>query len=394
MDKISVIVPFGNNAKTLERCISSILAQTYKNFELIAVSDGSTDASCDIIRRYAENDERIKLIEKEHAGVSAARNCGLDHASGDYIQFIDADDFIEPEMFETAVDTMKRTGSDIVVCNHTHPCIDNHLGDAVIDMTKIEGVQTFYQNTFAALLPWNKLWKRSCITDKFDETTSFCEDDLFCLSNIRNTKKLASIGKVLYNYYCAPADAPIEEASTINKMAKAPDFWITKNTFWYMRDGLRPITQKIIEKHFDEKDRETFEYIRIFDFMIIEIVILGAMGVDQYGLTKEMQNIFAEKDFQKSLSLKERYGVRFKSLSDDERNALVEKFIDLGLKAIKEIHKDGKKLMPYHVIINLFSSMFIDAEENVDTLDFVARSVADMRSLSTKEARYANKLLA
>lgn len=394
MDKISVIVPFGNNAKTLERCISSILAQTYKNFELIAVSDGSTDASCDIIERYAENDDRIKLIKKEHGGVSAARNCGLDNASGDYIQFIDADDFIEPEMFETAIDAMKRTGSDIVVCNHTHPCIDNHLGDAVIDMTTTEGVQTFYQHTFAALLPWNKLWKRACITDKFDETTSFCEDDLFCLSNIRNVKKLASIGKVLYNYYCAPADAPIEEASTINKMAKAPDFWITKNTFWYMRDSLRPITREIIAKHFDEKDRETFEYIRIFDFMIIEIVILGAMGVDRYGLTKEMQNIFAEEDFQKSIRLKERYGVRFRSLSVEERNALVEKFIELGLKAIKEIHSNGKKLMPYYVIIDLFSSMFIEANEHVDTLDFVARSVSDMRSLSTAEARYVKKLLA
>lgn len=393
MEKISVIVPFGNNAKTLDRCISSIIVQTYKNFELIAVSDGAEDDSCNIVKQYAKNDNRIKLIEKEHAGVSAARNFGLEHTTGDYIQFIDADDFIEPEMFEITMAKMKETGADVVVCNHTHPCILNYLGDAVIDMTTKDGVRTFYQNTFAALLPWNKLWKKSAITDKFDETTSFCEDDLFCLANIKNTKKIASVDKVLYNYYCAPSTTSLEESSTINKMAKAPDFWITKNTFWYMRDGLRPITRKIIEKHFDEEDWDMFEYIRIFDFMIWEIAILGAMDVDKYGLTREMQNIFAEEDFHKSLRLKEQYGVKFTAYKPDGRDEKVAHFIDLSLKAIKDIRDNSKSLKSYHVIINLFTALFIEAGATLDAVDFVAKSAFEMRTLSTEEAKYAKALL-
>ncbi len=393
MEKISVIVPFGNNAKTLDRCISSIISQTYENFELIAVSDGSTDASCGIIRKYAANDKRIKLFEKAHGGVSSARNFGLDRAEGDFIQFIDADDYIEPEMFELAVAKMKETGADMVVVNHTHPCIINYLGDAVIDMTSKDGARTFYQNTFASLLPWNKLWKRSAITDRFDETTNFCEDDLFCLANIKNTKKIASIGKVLYNYYCAPPSTSLEESSAINKMAKAPDFWITKKTFWYMRNALRPASRKIIEKHFEKDERDTFEYIRIFDFMLWEIAILGAMDVDECGLTKEMQNIFAEEDFHKSMRLQERYGIRFTAYSTEGRDKKVAEFINLCLRAIYDIRENGKDLKPYHVILDIFAEMFTEITGPLDTVNFAAKAALEMSILSTDEARYAKNLV-
>ena len=197
MKKISVIVPFFNSRKTLDRCLNSILAQTYKNFELIAVNDGSTDNSLEIVSSYAEKDNRIKIVNKAHKGVSSARNKALEVATGDLIQFVDADDDIEPDMFETAVSLMEETGADIVVCNHDHPCIMNYFGDSVLDFTDKKNIWRFYQNTFAGVVPWNKLYKREIITEKFDEEISFTEDDVFCLSNMANAKKIAGTSKVL-----------------------------------------------------------------------------------------------------------------------------------------------------------------------------------------------------
>ncbi|MGN1095128.1 MAG: glycosyltransferase family 2 protein, partial [Eubacteriales bacterium] len=260
MEKISVIVPFFNGEKTLDRCIESILAQTYTNFELIMVDDGSTDGSCAVVEKYAQKDKRIKLVNKAHAGVSAARNLGLDIADGDFIQFIDADDYVEPEMFETMLNAINKAHADIAVCNHTHPCITNYLGNRTLDFSKKKDLLIYYQNTFAAHLPWNKLFRRSVITDKFDESISFCEDGMFCLANMKNAKKVVSIGKKLYHYYVAPPTTSLEESSCINKMAKAPDFWQTKNTFWYMRDALMDKSRQIVEKHFPAEDIEDFIY--------------------------------------------------------------------------------------------------------------------------------------
>lgn len=393
MNKISVIVPFFNGASTLDRCIKSILKQTYKNFELLLINDGSLDNSAEVAGKYTYIDKRVKLFTKDHAGVSAARNFGLDISTGDLIQFVDADDFIEPEMFETMVGTMEKTGADIVVCNHDHPCIMNYLGNALLDVTKKDDLLTYYQNTFAAHLPWNKLFKKEVITDKFNETIGFCEDGMFGLANMKNAKKIASVDKVLYHYYVAPPSDDPNELSCINKMAKAEDFWQTKNTFWYMRDALVPISLEILKKHFDKKDIEDFLYIRIFDFMIWEIIILGTLDVDEYGLTREMQNIFAEEDFHKSLRAKEKYGVKFTDYENDGRNDKVAKFVSLSLKAIKDIRDGGKNIRTFNVVLDLFTALFIEAEEKLNTVDFVAKSALDIRTLSTEEAKYAKNLL-
>lgn len=389
MKKISVIVPFFNSKKTLGRCLNSILAQTYKNFELIAVNDGSTDNSLEIVSSYAEKDNRIKIVNKAHKGVSSARNKALEVATGDLIQFVDADDDIEPDMFETAVSLMEETGADIVVCNHDHPCIMNYLGDSVLDFTEKKNIWRFYQNTFAGVVPWNKLYKREIITEKFDEEISFTEDDVFCLSNMANAKKIAGTSKVLYHYFVAPPTTNPDELSCINKMAKAKDFWQTKNTFWYMRDKLLPKTKEIAKRRLPREYAEDIVYTRIFDFMPWEIVILGSLDVDRYGLVKEMQNIFREKDFKKSLALKEKYGVYFKELLPLEQDIMVEKFIDMSLFAIKDINTTGKALRPYYVVLDIFAKMFISADEDCDTLDFVAKAAKEMELAHSEEAKYA-----
>lgn len=111
---VSIIVPVYNVEKWLEQCVNSILAQTYKNFELILVDDGSTDNSGFICDSLANSDNRIKVFHKQNGGLSSARNYGLSHAGGGYIVFVDSDDMISPTLLESCLENISRTGSDIV----------------------------------------------------------------------------------------------------------------------------------------------------------------------------------------------------------------------------------------------------------------------------------------
>ena len=114
---ISIIIPIYNSAALLPRCLDSILAQTYRDFTLILVNDGSTDGSGKICDGYAEKDERIRVIHKENGGVSSARNAGLDAADGEYITFIDSDDAIPPGYLETLYMAASGSGADVAICD-------------------------------------------------------------------------------------------------------------------------------------------------------------------------------------------------------------------------------------------------------------------------------------
>jgi len=114
-DLISVVVPVYNVERYLDRCVSSIVGQTYHNLEIILVDDGSKDASAEICDDWASRDNRIRVIHKENAGAGMARNIGLENTNGDWVCFIDSDDYILPETIEKAVETVKKNSAQIVV---------------------------------------------------------------------------------------------------------------------------------------------------------------------------------------------------------------------------------------------------------------------------------------
>ena len=116
MEKISIIVPIYNVEKYLERCLKSIINQTYQNLEIILVDDGSTDGCAGICDKYAKEDNRIKVIHKENGGLADARNKGLEIVTGEYIGFIDSDDYIDKDMYEYLHFIMKQNDADISVC--------------------------------------------------------------------------------------------------------------------------------------------------------------------------------------------------------------------------------------------------------------------------------------
>ncbi|HBI93586.1 MAG TPA: glycosyl transferase family 2 [Terrisporobacter glycolicus] len=120
MAKVSIIIPIYNVEKYLCKCIESILAQTHKNLELILVDDGSPDNSPKICDEYAQKDDRVIVIHKPNGGVSSARNAGLDRASGEYIGFIDPDDYIRSDMYELMVDELERNNVNMAICGYDY----------------------------------------------------------------------------------------------------------------------------------------------------------------------------------------------------------------------------------------------------------------------------------
>ncbi len=113
---LSIIVPVYDLEQYLPACIESVLRQTYGDFELILVDDGSTDGSLSVCRAYETKDPRIRVFHKENGGVSSARNFGLEHAAGEYISFVDGDDQLEPDLYERLMDDLARSGAGIAAC--------------------------------------------------------------------------------------------------------------------------------------------------------------------------------------------------------------------------------------------------------------------------------------
>mgnify|MGYP003302353025 CR=1 FL=1 len=201
---ISVIVPVYNVEKYLDRCIESIVNQTYKNLEIILIDDGSTDNSPQICDELEKKDKRIKVIHKENSGVSSARNVGLDNAKGDYIGFVDSDDFIEKDMYSLMLKKIESTNSDCCFCDVRYVGIcsneEIHLWNKQL-FSKQEILNVFFEFNGFNFSVWNKLFQKNKIKKiRFNEKIFIKEDALFCLEYFNDIKKISHINKALYNY--------------------------------------------------------------------------------------------------------------------------------------------------------------------------------------------------
>lgn len=197
---ISIVVPVYNSGKYLQTCVDSILAQTYTNFELILVDDGSSDESGSICDSYAQADDRIKVFHQKNSGVSIARNVGIKNSRGEWISFIDSDDYIESSYFEHL---LCYCSNDWIIGGYKTKtyCIEPSTA-SYSNNNFIEFWNTHFHRLYSTV-PWGKLYKREIIENNnlnFDSSIRLGEDLVFNLSYIRYCRSIQVISDPQYVY--------------------------------------------------------------------------------------------------------------------------------------------------------------------------------------------------
>lgn len=203
---ISVIIAIYNVEKYLRKCLDSVINQSYKNLEIILVNDGSPDSSIRICEEYAAKDNRVVVLSKENGGQSTARNFALDRCRGEYVGFIDGDDWIEPNMYERMLKAIQQNEADIVQCG----CLIHNNGVQHKDVdsrcfksyTGVEAVKDLLKPSFAEINTsvCNKLFSRAIIGDiRFTPVRAF-EDDEFNVRTLAISRNVVCIAEWLYDY--------------------------------------------------------------------------------------------------------------------------------------------------------------------------------------------------
>ena len=201
---LSIIVPVYKVENYLPKCIDSILAQTFTDFELILVEDGSPDDCPALCDATAEKDARVRVIHQKNGGLSAARNAGLDAARGAWIGFVDSDDYIAPEMYEVLYQAVQSTGADLALCDYAEvdeagtPCPQMHVSLSEGELTGQELLKR--ASGLMVQLAWNKLYRRAIFTQlRYPEGK--LNEDLFLIPEVcLQIQKAVVVPKALYYY--------------------------------------------------------------------------------------------------------------------------------------------------------------------------------------------------
>lgn len=201
---ITIIIPIYQVEKYLRKCLDSVLSQTYKNLEIILVDDGSPDKCPQICDDYANKDKRIKVIHKKNGGMSDARNVAMKIATGKYIGFIDSDDYIKSDMYEVLYEDLKKTNSDVSICNYkkvfeNQKSNDDENNKEIFEYDTEEALRLLIENEFGNYA-WNKLYRKDILNNiQFPEGKKM--EDLAVMYKIfEKAKKVVYTNKVEYYY--------------------------------------------------------------------------------------------------------------------------------------------------------------------------------------------------
>ena len=203
---ISIIVPVYNVEKYLDKCINSLINQSYKNLEIILIDDGSNDNSREICDEYALEDNRIKVIHKENEGLSATRNLGIDISKGDYIIFIDSDDWVNKDIISKLLNLIKKYNSDIAVCDYSLAYDENeHIEKEKIyekNFSSIDALKDLYERTGGVIksISCCKLYKRKLFKDIVFPVGKIHEDEFVTYKLLYKAKRISYINEKLYYY--------------------------------------------------------------------------------------------------------------------------------------------------------------------------------------------------
>lgn len=296
--KISIIVPVYNVEKYLDRCVQSLVSQTYDNLEIILVDDGSLDSCPAICDEWASKDNRIKVIHKENSGVSSSRNAGLKLASGDYIGFVDGDDFVDIDMYEKLLNAILQNNSDMSVCGYKNFYDDKNISKKVheINLKKLEK-NDFYpyflkigfknkdfdietENIMGSV--WRCLFNKKRIQNlTFREDIFICEDLILMLQVFKQNLKISVVEECLYNY------VQRKTSSSHSFSARKMDNRIL--SYKMLIDQFQPLV--------------TSEEIGAYKYHIYSSLISEVLRYNEKKYLKKL----ATSDFMKSLTNKENY---------------------------------------------------------------------------------------
>ena len=222
---ISVIVPVYNVEPYLRKCLDSIVGQTYRDLEILVVDDGSTDGSGAICDEY-KVDERVRVFHTKNRGLSAARNKGLDEAKGEWIGFVDSDDWIEPDMYEVLLRKAEETGADVVECgvfvNYHDSIVERRRQDAVLSGR--EAIQLLLKQKISNAV-WNKIWKRKHFDQThFPEGRNF-EDITMTYQVFLSSEKVCTVTYCGYHYL-----QRIDSLSRRHNIKNMMDSWLSHSS--------------------------------------------------------------------------------------------------------------------------------------------------------------------
>ncbi|MBE5919035.1 MAG: glycosyltransferase [Pseudobutyrivibrio ruminis] len=199
--KVSVIMPVYNGEKVCERAIKSVLNQSYKNIELIVINDGSTDRTAEIVKSISDEDDRLLLINQTNGGVSNARNAGLKAAGGEFIAFIDADDYMNSLFIETLISLILKENTDLAMCGYKNVYADG--SQSVRHIASGEDMKDTLEKNLKINwinILWNKIYRKEYITQLFNTKKSMGEDLEFNIKYFLNIGSISVIDEPLYEY--------------------------------------------------------------------------------------------------------------------------------------------------------------------------------------------------
>ena len=269
---VSVIVPVYKVEQYLNKCVQSILDQTFRDFELLLVDDGSPDKCGDMCEAWAKKDGRIRVIHKPNGGLSDARNAGIVQANGDYLLFVDSDDWIEKDMLATLYGLIRKADADMACCNFRSVNEDGsqHWDDAVIT----PGVWTeedFWKQFFSSNaqtycnVAWNKLYKKE-LFDTVRYPVGRINEDVYILYDlVSQCKKIAATDQIGY-YYLFRAGSIMNRSGSLRKLTN-PEAYINRarafadRQLWYFsEESLMCAVHNMLLGDFGEGGKKSKEY--------------------------------------------------------------------------------------------------------------------------------------
>lgn len=261
--KISILMPVYNAKDYLRECLDSIISQTFQEFEVICVDDGSCDNSYEILQEYKEKDNRFKILQQEHKGVGAARNLALSLAKSKYVQFLDSDDYFEPEMFEEMYNTAVKYDTDMVVCS----AVKRTPTGEYLKYNKFHPINTelaIFNRPFNwkdcpdrifsmfAPEPWQTLYKKDLLLNNNLFFPSLSLSNGAALAYIARicANKIVILDKAFINYRCSRSDSITSKSNPINKvmqLVELKEYLIRQNLYDELKSSYYQNLKKMLK---------------------------------------------------------------------------------------------------------------------------------------------------